>query len=52
VPSSAAIWLPTSVLATKIRLSAGLAQTTNAADITKVFGAEAALLEGEKRFFR
>jgi hypothetical protein len=29
-----------------------LAQTTNAVDITKVFGAEAALLEDEKRFFR
>jgi hypothetical protein len=52
VPSSAAIRLPTSVLATKFRLSAGSAQTTNVADITKIFGAEAALLEDEKRFFR
>jgi hypothetical protein len=39
-------------LATKFRLSAGLAQTTNVTDITKAFGAEAALLEDEKRFFR
>jgi hypothetical protein len=52
VPSSAAIRLPTSVLATKFRLSAGLAQTTNFTDIIKTFGAEAAPLEDEKRFFR
>jgi hypothetical protein len=52
VPSSAAIRLPTSVLATKFRLLAGLGGTTKVADITKRFGAQAAFLEGEKRFFR
>jgi hypothetical protein len=39
VPSSAAIPLPTSVLATKFRLLAGLGGTTKVADITKRFGA-------------
>jgi hypothetical protein len=52
VPSSAAIPLPTSVLATKFRLLAGLGGTTKVADITKRFGAQAAFLEDEKRFFR
>ena len=51
-PNSAAIRLPTSVLATKFRLLAGLPRTTKVADVTKVFDAEAAFLEDEKRFFR
>jgi hypothetical protein len=51
VPNSAAIPLPTSVLAAKFRLLARLGGTTKVADITKRFGAQAAFLEDEKRFF-
>lgn len=50
VPSSAAIRLPTSVLATKIPLLAGLAIASYMTDITKIFGSKTAFLEDEKRF--
>jgi hypothetical protein len=52
VPSSAAIPLPSLILTRKIRLPAGLAKSAHVNDVTNVFGGEAALLEGEKHFFR
>jgi hypothetical protein len=49
-PSSAAIRLPTTILATKFRLLVGLAETTEVADITNICGDKAVFFEDEKRF--